>query len=88
MVFEWDDRKAALNVEKHGITFEEAAEILSGECVTFRANTEGEARFKAIGRYSGEYFAIVYTIRGGAIRIISARHAAVKERNQYEKHID
>lgn len=86
--FEWDKRKAEANERNHSVTFDEAADMLLGDYVAFRANVKGESRFKAIARIRGEYFAIVYTERGNAIRIISARHATPREGATYEKHID
>lgn len=87
-VFEWDSEKAESNMAKHGVSFEEAAEMLSGDFVEFVARVKGESRSKALVRMRGEYFAIVFTRRAGGIRIISARHATKKEGDCYEKHID
>ena len=86
MRFEWDDAKADQNERKHGIAFEEAAEILCGDYVAFRARVHGENRTKAIGRSAGEYIAVIYTERGDGIRIISARHATQSERSSYDQY--
>lgn len=78
MEFEWDDQKNKANVVKHGISFEEVAEIFDYpiyETINTRADY-GETRYIGIGR--NQFFAIfsvVYTERGEAIRMISARRA-------------
>ncbi len=88
MRFEWDDAKAEANEAKHGVTFEEAAELLSGDFLELRADTRGgERRSKAIARDRGEYFAVVYTERQGATRVISARRATKEERACYDKYL-
>ena len=86
--YEWDADKASRNIEKHGVSFEEAAQLMMGDYVEYKANVKGESRSKAVTRFNGEYFAIVFTRRGKRIRIISARHATAKERAGYEKHIN
>ena len=89
MEFECDDEKNRTNIAKHGISFEEAAAIFdypTYEMVDSRVDY-GETRYIAIGR--NQYFVIftvVYTERGEAIRIISARRANQKERKLYYDH--
>jgi uncharacterized DUF497 family protein len=86
MEFEWDDLKNKANLAKHGISFEEAIEIFDYpmyEMVDNRADY-GEIRYIGIGR--NQYFVIftvVYTERGEAIRIISARRATKQEKKLY-----
>jgi hypothetical protein len=86
MEFEWDDKKNNANIGKHGISFEEAAEIfdyLIHETVDTRADYE-ETRYIGIGR--NQYFVIltvVYAERGDATRIISARRATKQEKRLY-----
>jgi uncharacterized DUF497 family protein len=90
-VFEWDAKKAAGNLAKHGVSFEEAAtifadpEALDGPDV---AHSEQEHRFLRLGRSVLDNILIVaYTLRrsenGEEIRIISARRASRKERAAY-----
>ena len=79
----WDDDKARINEEKHGVTFEEAAEVLSGDYIEFESNANGEKRSRAVTRIRGEYLTVVYARRGETKRIISARHSSQKERQQY-----
>lgn len=86
MRFLWDIDKARINEEKHGVSFEEAAELLQGSFAYVQSNLNHEQRIKAVARNRGEYFTVIYTPRGSAIRIISARHASDKERRFYDKH--
>ena len=82
----WDKDKARINEEKHGVTFEEAAEVLSGDYIKFESNANGEKRSRAVTRIRGEYLTVVYARRGETKRIISARHSSQKERQQYERY--
>ncbi len=91
MVFEWDPEKAAANLAKHGVSFEEAATIfadanaLDGPDLRHSAV---EARFFRLGRSAlGNVVIMAYPLRssrkGETIRIISARQASRKERAAY-----
>lgn len=82
----WDKDKARINEEKHGVTLEEAAEVLSGDYIEFESNANGEKRSRAVTRIRGEYLTVVYARRGETKRIISARHSSQKERQQYERY--
>lgn len=82
----WDKDKARINEEKHGVTFEEAAEVLVGDYIEFESNANGEKRSRAVTRIRGEYLTVVYARRGETKRIISARHSSQKERQQYERY--
>jgi uncharacterized protein len=85
--FEWDANKAESNIDKHGVTFEEAAEAFfdpfyqSGD-----ATANNEQRDFIIG-YSLEQrlLLVVYVERGKRNRIISARPATRNERKLYEE---
>jgi uncharacterized DUF497 family protein len=82
--FEWDDRKNALNIEKHGIDFLTAVRAFSDpKSFEYRSPIgEPEQRCVLIGAVDDRVIAVVYTIRSGAIRLISARRA---RRNEYER---
>ena len=82
----WDKDKARTNEEKHGVTFEEAAEVLVGDYIEFESNANGEKKTRAVTRTRGEYLTVVYARRGETKRIISARHSSQKERQQYERY--
>ncbi len=72
--FGWDPDKAEGNVQKHGVSFEEATEVFAG---TFRYETSprgGETRYVAYGcDLQGRELIVIYTFRGPAIWLISAR---------------
>jgi uncharacterized protein len=89
MHFEWDPKKAALNRQKHCVTFEEATSALRD---VFSAtghdpdHSEYEERFVTFGISSqGRLLTVSHTDRGNAIRIISARLATNVERQIYEE---
>jgi uncharacterized protein len=86
-VFEWDPAKNAANISKHQIDFSDAARIFEGsvlERVDARRDY-GEDRYTAIGEAAGRELFVVYTIRAGNRRIISARKANRDEREAYRK---
>ena len=86
--FEWDEEKAEANVRKHGITFEEAAEIFFDPFYRTGAASVGEAEDREfiIGyTFASRLLLAVYTERGERTRIISARPATAAERRIYEE---
>lgn len=88
VLFEWDDNKAKSNIQKHGVTFEEAAEVFFDPFYqTGDASVDqGETRDFIIGyTFSQRLLLAVYTERGDRTRIISARSATRAERKAYEE---
>ena len=87
--FEWDASKAAINLVKHGVSFEEAASVFSDPLAfTFPDpdHSIGEERMLTFGYSStARLIAIIHAERGRAIRIISARKATRHERGTYEQ---
>jgi uncharacterized protein len=84
--FEWDTRKAAQNIVKHGVPFEYAARVfLDPERldVPDSRHDYGEERRLTLGNIEGRTFAVAYTQRGDVIRLISARKANPRERRHY-----
>jgi uncharacterized DUF497 family protein len=84
--FEWDDAKAQANLAKHGVPFAYASRVfLDPEVVDYDVTnlTDGEPRRKAVGVIEGRLFSVVYTIRGGVHRLISARRSNTRERQYY-----
>ena len=88
MLFEWDPKKAAANLEKHGVSFDEASTVFGDPlAITIPApdHSAEEQRFLTPGRSSGHRLIIIsHTDREDRYRIISAREAARHERRQYE----
>lgn len=87
MRFDWDENKAALNIERHGVTFEEAQEVFDDDwavVVPDHAHSFGERRYRIIGASSQRLLFVVYVERAGdVIRIISAREPESYERRLY-----
>ena len=71
MNFEWDDRKNRINVEKHGFSLEDGAELIrTGDYRYARFSPrDGENRWIAIGQHDREWIAVVFTMRENAYRI-------------------
>ena len=89
MVFEWDPRKAAANLRKHGVRFADAISVLEDEKgLTVIDQSSGEERWVTIGMDSiGRILVVAYTYRRERVRMISVRRAPAGERGQYEEHI-
>ena len=88
VLFEWDDGKAQTNIQKHGVTFEEVAEVFfdpfhqTGDASV----NENEERDFIIGyTFSQRLLLAVFTERDDRTRIISARAATRAERIVYEE---
>lgn len=89
MKFDWDPDKAALNIERHQVSFEEAIEAffdLNALDSYDEAHSDDEVRFNLIGLSSRRLLFIVYTEpENEVIRIISARKAEGKHKRIYER---
>jgi uncharacterized DUF497 family protein len=74
--FEWDPQKAARNLAKHGVSFEDAATAFGdplGRIETDPLHSAGEERFVLLGFSRGQRFlAVMFAERGEAVRLISA----------------
>ena len=87
MGFQYDPNKAASNLRKHGVAFNEAESIFSDPLALHREDDSamGEARFIAIGMsFAFKVLVVVYTFRDRDIRLISARQATKSEVKAYE----
>ena len=85
LLFEWDDEKAAINLKKHGVSFQTAALVFYDENRIEMYDSEHsleEDRYNTIGMVEDVLF-VVYTERKDRLRIISARLANKKERSMY-----
>lgn len=83
---EWDPRKAAANLKKHGVDFADAATVLNDDrAVTIRDEDAAEERYVTIGMDAlARILVVVYGWRGDRPRLISARQATPQEREHYE----
>jgi len=85
--FRWNEGKAKLNAEKHGVSFEQAAQIFFDPFLTyFDASRDGEQRDGAVGSDFNlrVLFVVHMVVEDDYIRIISARKAEPNERKRYE----
>ena len=86
--FEWDDRKAATNLRKHGVSFEEAITALADPAAVTAPDLYDPDRSITIGnsRLLRVLFVVhTETRRSGRVRIVSARKASAAQRKRYEK---
>ena len=86
--FEWLEPKRALNLEKHGIDFEDALTIWSRPVATRRSPHASEQRFISVGDMDDRIIVVVWTQRGSSRRLISARRAGQHERGCYEAFVE
>ena len=89
MRFEWDPKKAAANLKKHGVSFQEAATVFGDPlAITFQDpdHSEDEERQVTFGQSLQKRLIVVsHTERKGLTRIINARPMGRKERVIYEE---
>jgi len=93
MKFEWDNKKENINIQKHGVTFEQASYVFSDIYALSRyddKHSENEDRWVLLGKSLKEtLLLVVHTFRdkNGVefTRIISARKATKKEEKAYQR---
>lgn len=93
MRLEWDPAKAAANLAKHGVAFEDAALVFDDPLHRSRQDRHenGEERWQTLGLVAGVLLLLVAHTAGededggDVIRIISARKATRRERREYEQ---
>jgi uncharacterized DUF497 family protein len=89
--FEWDPAKAKANLDKHGVSFEEAMSVFYDEAaIEFYddEHSEWEDRFLLLGLSSDVKLLLVchcYRSEEGVIRLISARKATKNEAKHYQR---
>ncbi len=85
MEFEFDARKSARNLVKHGIDFDRAKKLWDDpDLLEIPAKTEDETRWLLIGKIAGKHWSAVITYRRDVIRIISVRRSRAEEVTLYE----
>lgn len=85
---EWDPAKARANFQKHGVHFADAVTALEDEVALTipEPYSEEEERWVTLGKDAlGRLLVVVYTWRRERVRLISARLASPREREQYEE---
>ncbi|MEH2007907.1 BrnT family toxin [Nostoc sp.] len=89
MEFEWDESKATANLTKHGVSFEEAKTVFDNVVAVIfddEAHSVGEKREIIIGHSQNNRLLLIsFTERSNVIRIMSARLATRREREDYEQ---
>ena len=89
MKFEWDPRKAEINLRKHEVSFDEAASVFLHRLALSGPDPEhsvGESRYITFGMSRlGRLLAVSHSYRPEAIRIINARRMTRGERKLYEE---
>ena len=93
MKFEWDPNKEAINIKKHGVSFEQAAYVFADQFSLSMFDNEHsnqEDRWLILGKSNNEMILlIVHTFRNSGneetVRIISARKATKNEEKTYKK---
>ena len=89
--FEWDRKKAASNLSKHGVSFEEALTVFSDPLARIFDDEDHsieEQREIIIGHSAKDRSLVVcFTAQGESVRIFSARTATRRERKDYEENV-
>ena len=92
LLFEWNFGKARANVEKHGVTFDEACTVfkdLLSVTIPDPLHSGDEGRFVLLGySHRDRLLVIVHTDRDDRVRIISARLATKRERRHHEENAE
>jgi len=90
MDFEWDPGKAEANRRKHGVDFADVVGVFEDPYALSRPDPfPAEERVATLGRdLLGRLIVVVWTWRGEAIRLISARRATPRERRRYAEDVD
>ena len=87
MEFEWDQDKSDACYLERGFDFAYVLRAFVDDDRLIHKDTRwdyGEDRYQLLGAIDGRVFFVVYTIRGTVLRIISARKANQREKNEYE----
>ncbi len=91
LLFEWDDGKAAENLRKHGVSFEEAATTFADPMsltIDDPPHSENEERFIIMATSLRDRLLVTaFTERGEHIRLINSRRASSPELEQYEQRL-
>jgi uncharacterized protein len=89
MTFDWDDEKAARNLAKHSVSFDESVSVFDDPLyIDFfdPEHSDREHRYIRVGcSERGRILVVSYTERGSITRLISARLATKREQQAYEE---
>jgi hypothetical protein len=91
LIFQWDGHKAALNVAKHRVSFEEALTVFGDPLARIfvdQDHSAEEQREIIVGHsFPGRLLVVCFTAQGECVRIFSARKVTRKERRDYEESV-
>ena len=91
LIFDWDRKKAASNLTKHRVSFEEALTVFADPVARIFDDEDHsieEEREIIIGHSSeGRLLVVCFTEREESVRIVSARAATPRERTDYEENV-
>ena len=86
-IFEWDENKNQINIEKHGVSFECAVTVFSDPnrlTLVDEKHSDEESRYFCIGKTDSGILTVRFVIRDDKIRIIGAGYWR-KGKTRYEK---
>ncbi len=86
--YQWDPRKAILNLKKHGVEFADAVGVFEDENALWQEDprNQSEDRYIVLGTdFLSRTLVVVFTYRDEEIRVISARKATEREKRTYEE---
>ena len=85
MEFEWDENKRERNRSRHKVDLLEGVQLFDGRpVITFPSPRGDEARFATTGLIGAKFYTVIWTERGGAIRLISLRRARDAEERAHQ----
>ena len=88
-IFEWDSKKAASNLDKHGVIFDEASTVFRDPLAVLKPDPDHsmeDLRYILLGASSvGRLLVVAFAERPPRTRLISARSATRQERRKYEE---
>jgi hypothetical protein len=88
--FQWDPGNIQKNFIKHGVTQAECEEVFFNSPLLVSddsAHSQNEIRYYVLGQTDGRRLLfVVFTIRGKALRVISARDMSTRETRSYRTH--
>jgi uncharacterized protein len=85
-MFEWDEAKRLINIEKHNLDFLDAQLLFDGRAsITSESDYPVEARYVTTTLINGRFHTVVWTWRDGVRRIISFRRARYGEERAYRQ---
>lgn len=83
--YEWDEEKRRTNIAKHRLDFFDASSVFDGQNIQWESFGYGGPRWIAVGLITNAAIAVVFTMRGQVVRIISVRRARKHEQQRYYK---